>query len=230
MKFKIEESAVETIAETRFFQMCSFDLGDAGQRKMEDLAFSVREHLRQQMEMQVAVRFFDEVSLQKDELQLGDESLRCSAFSHVPPEAVKGAFVYLLTIGETDTEGEEGIMAELYHDIWGTAYVESALGILRKDLLPSLLDGCEGYLSESFGPGYYGMAMEEGTKLFSLLDGASVGVMQKKSGLLHPEKSCLGVILIYDRDGIRIGAGCAKCLGNRGGCRFCEKGLIKEQK
>ncbi|MBR4020316.1 MAG: hypothetical protein IKI99_03305 [Firmicutes bacterium] len=227
MKFQIEESLVRDAAEERFFRICSFNLAEAGQRKMETAAYRVRTHLQQRMDIRATVRFWERSVLTDTRLQLGDVALCCDAFSRIPADAVKGAYSYLLTIGDTGMEEEVSIMTELYHDVWGTAYVESAMEVLRKRLLQAL-PAENLHLSESFGPGYYGMTMEEGAKIYGLLDGAAVGVEQKSSGLLMPEKSCQGLILVYDRDDIRMPRACESCLGAKGGCRFCDKGNVKE--
>ena len=227
MKFQIVESAVAEGAEERFFQICSFDLAEAGQRRMEEAAYRVRDHLRAKMEICAAVRFWESPVLTGETLRLGEMPVWCDGFSQIPAEAIKGAFAYLLTIGETEMEEERSVMTELYHDIWGTAYVESSLQALRKDCLHPLLD--DGlHLSECFGPGYYGMAMEEGAKLYGVLDGKSVGVTLRTSGLLMPEKSCLGLALVYDRGDIKMPRSCETCLGTKGGCRFCGKLDTKE--
>lgn len=227
MKFQIEETAVCDGAEDRFFRICSFDLAEAGQRKMEQAAFRVRTHLQERMDIRATVRFWDRPVLTDTRLQLDDVTLCCDAFSRIPAGAVKGVFAYLLTIGDTDMEGEVSIMTELYHDVWGTAYVESVMDVLRSRLLQVLPEE-NMHLSESFGPGYYGMAMEEGKTLFSLLGDETAGVSQKASGLLLPEKSCMGLLLVYDRPGIRMPLACEKCLGSRGSCQFCEKRTLKE--
>lgn len=227
MKFEIKENILQEDAEDRFFRICSFNLAEAGQRQMEKAAFRIRGHLREQMDIRAVARFWENPVLQGDMLQLNDVTLRCGAFAQIPRDVVKGAFVYLLTIGETDIEAEDYIMTEIYHDIWGTSYVESALEVLRRDCLEAQL-GADLYLSESFGPGYYGMAMEESRILFSLLGEETAGVIQKASGLLLPEKSCIGLMLVYDRPGIRMPQACEKCLGSRGGCQFCEKRHVKE--
>lgn len=226
-KFQIEEKAARAGAEDRFFRICSFNLAEAGQRQMEKAAFRIRTHLQEQMEIRAAVRFWDNPVLEGDVLRLDDKSLRCGAFAQIPRNVVKGAFVYLLTIGETGIEAEDYIMTEIYHDIWGTSYVESALEVLRRDCLESQLEA-DLYLSESFGPGYFGMPLEEGKTLFSLLGDETAGVSQKASGLLLPEKSCMGLLLVYDRPGIRMPLACEKCLGSRGSCQFCEKRTLKE--
>jgi len=232
MKFEIEESVVAEEAEARFFEICAFDLAEAGQRKMEEAAMLVREHVQAQMCIQAAVRFYGNPVLTGERLQLDDAVLHCDAFGQIPADTVKGAFVYLLTIGETDIEAEGNIMTELYHDIWGTVYVEAALQELCgdgfADAAKTLYPDQKVYVSQPFGPGYYGMAMEEGRKIYPLVDGAEAGVMQKTSGLLVPEKSCLGLVLVYDRDGIKMSPGCKKCLGVSGGCRFCMKRMKKE--
>ena len=227
MKFEIKENILQEDAEDRFFRICSFNLAEAGQRQMEKAAFRIRGHLREQMDIRAVARFWENPVLQGDMLQLNDVTLHCGAFAQIPRDVFKGAFVYLLTIGETDIEAEDYIMTEIYHDIWGTSYVESALEVLRRDCLESQLEE-DLYLSESFGPGYYGMPMEEGKMLFSLLGEETAGVIQKASGLLLPEKSCIGLMLVYDRPGIRMPQACEKCLGSRGGCQFCEKRHVKE--
>ena len=135
MKFEIEEKAIADDAEARFFWICAFNLAEAGQRKMEAAAFRVREHLQAQMRMQAAVSFWNRPVLTGDALLLGDAVLRCGAFGRIPADAIKGAFVYLLTIGETDIEAEGNIMTELYHDIWGTVYTEAALRLLCEERL-----------------------------------------------------------------------------------------------
>lgn len=228
MKFQILLPVATPGAEERFFQICSFNLAEAGQRNMEKAAFAVQEHLLNQMHIRAAVRFWDQPVIDGDKLQLDDAILSCGALGQIPKDAIKGVFVYLLTIGETDIEAEDNIMTELYHDIWGTAYVESAMEVLRRDCLQPLIEGRECYLSESFGPGYFGMAMEEGKKLFDLLREVSIGVTQKSSGLLTPEKSCLGLMFLYDRADVAMPQACEKCLGTRGGCMFCEKRSVKE--
>ena len=227
MKFEIKENILQEDAEDRFFRICSFNLAEAGQRQMEKAAFRIRGHLREQMDIRAVARFWENPVIQGDLLQLDDVTLRCGAFGQIPRDVIKGAYLYLLTIGETDIEAEDYIMTEIYHDIWGTSYVESALEVLRKDCLESQLEA-DLYLSESFGPGYYGMPMEESRKLFSLLGEETAGVIQKTSGLLLPEKSCIGLMLVYNRPGIKMPLACEKCLGVSGGCQFCEKRRIKE--
>jgi hypothetical protein len=228
-KFQIEEKAVRAGAEERFFRICSFNLAEAGQRQMEKAAFRIRTHLQTQMDIRAVARFWEQPELCGDTLQLDDVTLRCGVFEQIPRETIKGAFVYLLTIGETDIEAEDYIMTEIYHDIWGTSYVESALEVLCRDCLESQLEA-DLYLSESLGPGYYGMAMDEGKKLFALLGDETAGITQKASGLLLPEKSCMGLLLVYDRPGIKLPLACENCLGVHGGCQFCEKSRTRKSK
>lgn len=229
MKFHIVLPVATPGAEERFFRMCGFDLGAVGHRKMEQAAYKVRNHLLSQMKIRAFVQGWDHPQVEGADLHLGDTVITCDAFSQIPKEAIKGAFAYLLTIGETDIEAEDYIMTEIYHDIWGTAYIDSAMEVLRRDCLMPMIEEEGFFLSENFGPGYFGMAMEEGSKIFDLLDGAAIGVSRKASGLLIPEKSILGLILVYDREDIKMSRSCEKCLGNKGGCNFCEKRIVKER-
>ncbi len=76
-------------------------------------------------------------------------------------------------------------------------------------------------LSDSFGPGYYGMKTQDTIKLLALLEGDAIGVTCRESGVMVPLKSCTGIYLVTDSTAPLPDLECETCLGNTGNCRLC---------
>jgi hypothetical protein len=109
-----------------------------------------------------------------------------------------------------------------YADLWENAYVEAALCALR----PVLAARVDGVLSDSFGPGYYGMEVEEMKNLARVLDFGKIGAEVLETGTIKPSKSCAGIFFAV-RDATRMPAdACRDCIGDKAGCAFC--GLSRE--
>ena len=100
------------------------------------------------------------------------------------------------------------------------AGVQLMTEIIREDLSAQFPDRTL-YLSDEFGPGYFGMPVSESKKFFKILDAESIGVWVKESGLMIPQKSCTGFYLVYNRPDIKPEPECMRCRGNAAGCRFC---------
>ena len=138
----------------------------------------------------------------------------------------------MLTAGECFFSSEENIMDFLYADIWGTNYVDAGIELLKEKLQEDLKtrfsveEGKENYLSDEFGPGYFGMPVIETKKFNEILDGSQIGVKVKESGLIIPQKSCSGLYLVLNDRNIKFEKDCLKCKGTVSGCQFCK---IKKQ-
>lgn len=113
----------------------------------------------------------------------------------------------------------------LYADIWGTNYVDASMSILQKkieeDMRETFAGAGEVYLSCEFGPGYFGMPVSDSQKIMKIIDGEQIGIRVKESGLIIPQKSCMGFFFVYNRPGITAEAECIRCRGNSKGCEFC---------
>ena len=131
----------------------------------------------------------------------------------------------MLSAGECYFSSEENIMDFLYADIWGTNYVDAGIevltdGYIRKDM-EKRFAGQSVYLSEEFGPGYFGMPVIETKKFFRILDGSLIQVKVKDSGLMIPQKTCAGLYIVLNRNDIKAEPECMRCHGNKQGCQFC---------
>ena len=152
----------------------------------------------------------------------------------IPEECVEGIYFYMLTAGECYFSSEENIMDFLYADIWGTNYVDAGIELMTdklKEDMEKRFEGRQVYLSEEFGPGYFGMPVIESKKFFRVLDADAIGVWVKDSGLMIPQKTCAGLYLVLNRPGIKAEPECMRCHGNASGCQFCAvRAKLREQK
>ena len=93
---------------------------------------------------------------------------------------------------------------------WIRSYIERKHSVRHKK-----------YVTDSFGPGFYGMDISAVPKLVKITGAEKVGVSVDKSGNMQPAKSCFGIYLVTKKEyGERI-KDCAFCVGNKGGCAVC---------
>ncbi len=233
-KIKIEEAAAHSLAEKRFIQTCGFDLSRGKHQRMMKMGEKVRDEGLEGIDISAVISFFGPEYFSDGAIRVGDAVITCNYFSQIPAEALEGVYFYMLTAGECLFSSEENIMDFLYADIWGTNYVDAGIQVLteqyiKKDMAERFA-GREVCLSEEFGPGYFGMPVIETKKFFSILDASSIGVRVKDSGLMIPQKTCVGLYLVYNRSDIKAEQSCMQCHGNAGGCQFCAiRAKMKEE-
>ena len=231
-KVSISEAAAYPFAIDRFIQTCGFNLETEKHKRMMKMGEKVREDGLNGININGLVSFYGPEVFQDDRIVIDEMNLTCNYFSQIPKSSVKGVYLYMLTAGECLFSSEENIMDFLYADIWGTNYVDAGVHVLteefiRKDMTERF-DG-EAYLSEQFGPGYFGMPVIETKKFFEVMDADAIGVWVKDSGLMIPQKSCAGLYFVYDRDDIKAEVSCMKCYGNAKGCQFCAVRKTKDE-
>lgn len=157
----------------------------------------------------------DEIHIEQDTLTVGGENLRCKAFEQIRSSSVKGLSVYACSVGDCSLPKERALN-QVYADIWGTALVDAARCLMKREL------GKNGPLSDSFGPGFYGMGMEEIHGIKNLLDFDQLGIEVKESGALVPVKSCAGLYFHVNSQYKPLGGACASCRGNARSCLSCQ--------
>ena len=140
------------------------------------------------------------------------------------PDHVKKVYAFILTVGEV-LAVKGVVMYSLYADIWGTAFTDAALEALSAILLQDA-GGASGMAV--FAPGLYGMNISYIHQLFQILDGSAIGVeAHAHSGCMIPLKSYAGLMIAVDDISMLPPVDCMNCAGNRGGCRFCRRGVAR---
>lgn len=226
---EILEVSVETLserAEQLFIEYNHFDLSKLRYQRMMKDALSVWEKGAKGIHPRAAVRFYQDVQIQEDCLQIGKITVRCKAFSKIETSMVQGAFVYCLNAGKCVIEDDAGVLKQMYANVWGTVWVDLTREYLERRLQEDAAhfvknDRKACFLSPSYGPGFFGMETGEAYRIGQMVDTEAVGVCVTESGVLLPEQSCSGIYLLLDNKEAFPDPACAECLGISTSCHLC---------
>lgn len=225
-RIEIKEEELFLPAKKMFREICGFDSKNPLHQKMEQAGLLLRAQQYAGRDILASVSFFSDFSLEGESLFLEGTQIRCSLFAEIPPERMNGVLVFLLTAG--DGGAWENPMETLYADIWGTAYTQAAVDALREILerefgtLEQNAEQAAPFLSQIFGPGYFGMPVSEMKTLHQLAEGSKIGISVTEASLLVPQKSCAGLFLLLKSSIEDAPPACENCVGQPGGCRFCK--------
>lgn len=234
-KMIIDEQKAYPLAEKRFVRTCGFDLSTEKHQRMMNLGLKVLEDGVSGIKIQAVTSFYGAEVWQDGKIIIDGIEVKCNYFEQIPKETVEGIYFYMLSVGECHFSSEENIMDFLYADIWGSSYVDAGIDLLKAELIADMKERLgnnqELYLSEEFGPGYFGMPVIESKKFFQILDGDSIDVWVKDSGLMIPQKTCAGLYIVLNTPEVKAEPECLRCHGNTAGCKFCKiKAEMEEER
>lgn len=182
--------------------------------KMKESAMRMRDAVKENVKIRASYTYFDDVKLVNNTAVIGDQKFICSAFDQIDPETVKGVYIYALSAGDFSLP-EETIMDQLFADIWGTAFTDAARLLLKKKLEE------EHKLSDSFGPGFYGMDVSCMENISRLISFEELDIELRNSRIILPLKSCAGLYFSVDDKYEALNENCLECLGTHSSCRLC---------
>lgn len=182
--------------------------------RMRKDAFESFDDIRSRIDIKAIYSFYDELELDGQILTVGRHQFRCTAFEQLDPEAIEGVYFYAVAAGDYYLE-DKPIMQQLYADIWGTAFTDAIRGMLMEQLRH------EHTVSDSFGPGFYGMDVSEMKKMPDMVDFDRLGMEVKESCVILPLKSCAGILFKVNEKYRQLDSACELCYGSRKTCTLC---------
>ena len=213
--FHVNRNECNDLACQIFMQTSGIDREGRKFERMKKDAFRMRKLIEDRVRIRVAYAWYDKVELSGREAVIGGERFYCSAFEQVDPNAVKGSYVYALSVGDFGLP-EEPIMDQLYADIWGSAFTDAARFLLKHELEKKVK------LSDSFGPGFYGMDVSQMQQLASLLSFDDLDMELRNSQILVPLKSCAGLYFSVTDEYKKLNRECENCRGTHTSCKLCQ--------
>ena len=214
--FDIQWDACNDLARTLFMKTSGIDReGSKFERMKKDAA-----HIRQMLKNRITPRGQyicfdkDEITLSGKKLWAGKQEFACKAFEQLRESSIKGLYIYACSAGDY-TLPDEDVLSQVYADIWGTAFTDAIRMLIKKEF------ESKAKISDSFGPGFFGMPTREVEKIKSLLDFKQLGIEVRDSAIMVPLKSCAGLYFIVDDDYKPINSQCAFCYGTETSCKFC---------
>lgn len=210
----IGKDRCEAIASELYKKISGLTKAGPNFERLQKNSEEIRARMEKRIDGQVVHSYYSDIALEGKELTVGGAKFSCPAFEQINPGQVQGVYVYLLTAGDFSLE-DEPIMNQLLADLWGTAFTD-AVRVVYEETIEK-----DKYLSNSFGPGLYGMNTAQMCEMPKLLDGSLIDIEIKESGLLVPVKSCGGMYFAMDRPFEKIEEACEDCKGTVSSCNIC---------
>lgn len=213
--FNVNRKECNDLAHKIFMQVSGINREGRKFDRMKQDAFRMREAIADNVKIRAAYAYYDDVTLKDRQAVVGGKTLYCSAFEQVSQDSVNGAYIYALSVGDFGLP-EEPIMDQLYADIWGTAFTDAVRLLMKKELEQ------ESKLSDSFGPGFYGMDVSDMETLSSLLSFDDLEIELRHSRIIVPLKSCAGMYFSVNDNYEYLKQECENCRGTHTSCKLCQ--------
>lgn len=228
----ISMAEADAFAMEYFMKICGFNREGEKYQRMLKQGLDIKEQIRERVEIKAVLSSFPGISISGNKADLNGVVFECNAFQRLDPAHICRIYAYVMSSGIYELEDSDPIMDQLFADIWGTAYVDAGLELLKRFVESDVLEFCESKevkVLDSFGPGFFGMDVTEVGKFFQILDGDLIGVKARSNSLMLPLKSCSGFFLAVDDASSLPGADCKSCLSGFKNCAFCQA-VIKQNK
>lgn len=178
--------------------------------------------------IRILLKKVDESVVTPEGFVFGDEIIKCNALEKMNIDDGDVECVYLYTFGIKELEENEFKDSSLLERYYVESLLIAATDVLR-EWIKNYIEKKHSirykkYVTDSFGPGFYGMDISAVPKLVKIIKGEKAGVTVDESGNMHPVKSCIGIYLVTKKEYGRRIKDCAFCVGNKGGCAFCRGG------
>ena len=226
---EVETDELLVDMETEIEKTCGFESMDAEIKKQHrEILSGAYDKIIKGKKINILLKEIDESTVTPEGFIFGDEKIKCSALEKMNIDAgdVESAYLYTFGIREIDENKLSGcsLLEKYYVESLMIAATDVLREWLRKYIERKHSVRQKRYVTDSFGPGFYGMDISAVPKLVSLIGGEKVGVTVDESGNMHQVKSCIGIYLVTKKEyGGRI-KDCTFCIGNNAGCAFCRGG------
>lgn len=139
-------------------------------------------------------------------------------------DIVSGYF-YTFHAPEISTDPDKlSLLEQCYLESWLIASIDAGRDWIQSYLFRKHNVRESKYVTDSFGPGYYGMPIEALSDIFQIFSGEPVGVSLLDNGNMTPLKSSIGMYLVLNKDVSHLmGHDCTSCAGSKLGCNACRK-------
>lgn len=215
--FEIDYDQCSHLAMTLFMESAGINREGPKFERMRKDAFYMLSCIENRIELCGEYIFYDrdEMEFSGDRLSAGGQEFGCKAFEQLNKNSLIGMYLYACSAGDYSLP-DENVLNQVYADLWGTAFTDAVRILIRKELEK------DAKLSDSFGPGFYGMSTKAITRMKALLDFDQLGIEVKESNIMVPLKSCAGLYFAVNDDYQHINSQCASCFGNLKSCKLCQ--------
>ncbi|SET56565.1 hypothetical protein [[Clostridium] polysaccharolyticum] len=162
------------------------------------------------------------VRIQENQIILSDVSLTCDVLKEFASFPIKSAMAYLISCSPDSYENYGA--GELNYHFIQNACMDRVRNLMMQNFRMFVKKEYETEdsicFSKGVGPGYFGMPMTEGKKIYTLLHGEEIDVFYKGE-MMYPLKSTIGAMFSYKAEEPLKLDPCAYCQAAAKDCRYC---------
>lgn len=219
---KLEELLDDS--ESYFLKMCGFhrDLDKNSGRIRE--AIDIREKYKEDFKPHLLLSSYPASVVSKGEFCFEQVKIPCMVLNRIPKKDILGVYLYAICLSDRNRKKED-MLEEFYLDTWMTAFLDAGRDWLKvyleKQVRRRVPKGKNVFLTDSFGPGFYGMGIDVVEDFFCLLESKKIG-LKLQHGVMYPMKSNVGMYLALSKETALPKLDCKNCLSNKTTCEFCK--------
>ncbi|MDO0822099.1 vitamin B12 dependent methionine synthase [Desulfosporosinus nitroreducens] len=219
---RLDKDQGKEVAEKNFTDMCGYNRGKPVPQKIIERSLRSLNDVYHQLEIKALISEYEKTCVDGINMLLNGKLFTCNALAQIPTEEIERIYIYLLTVGELNLS-EASILNQVYYDMWQNAYMDAGQEILRQ-YLQGLSCNTDRYVSDNFGPGFFGMDISQLEQFFAILDGEKISLKLLDSGFMSPTKSYAGFFLVTNSKQNFVGNDCENCLSSGKTCMYCKAG------
>lgn len=231
MKNQIINIPIEELflrSEPYFLKMCGFGREEENRDRIRE-AESIWEQYKDQFQFHCIVSSYSSEIFCGDTIHAENEEIICKVFQKIPKSDLFNVYFYGMCLEDVKTDGLD-LLEEFYLDTWMTSFLDGGRDWLR-DMFTQrerFAGNQEVFLTDAFGPGFYGIGIEEVPNFLRILNGEKIGLFWQR-GMMTPAKSNVGLYLALSGESSLPSKDCANCLSSQTRCEFC-KNYVPNQK
>lgn len=176
---------------------------------------------------------FDKSCVKDGYFQFGEERFPCQMLSRISPSSVQRGYFAVFhapdwkgsydasVLNEKQGEQKIQLLTQYYIELWQNALLDAGRNWISMYLTRKEGVRAPVYVTDSFGPGFYGMPVTVLPKLAEMIPMERAGVCVTETGALLPQKSLVCLYLILSQPLPFSMQDCASCLGSKEGCVNC---------
>ena len=223
-RINLTEEKLRSLSEQYFNKKCGFFLKTEKNKTMMREAEKIRNLYQDQVKVKLLLSEYPSSSLWKGQFQFENVTVPCGVLQKIHPEQIWSIYVYALCLEEIPSPSSGDLLETFYLDTWMTSLVDAARDWIKtytEELAKKQAGNRDVFMTESFGPGFYGMELCSVQKFFQIMDTEQIGLRFSKK-MMIPAKSNVGLFLALKEKFDLPSRDCINCLGNKGSCEFCK--------
>ena len=227
--FNYKEELLADMANVYFDSMCGFTKEKPKAVAMKGQASKLKEEIKEKIQVRGIYSTYTNENLSDGKLIINGIDFSFQRLSIIDKSSVIKIIPYILSAGNYELEDSCSMLDKFYADTYGTAYVDAGRDELKRELLEKEKEELSGqgrrdiFISDSIGPGFYGIDTSKVGDFFKILDGDKIEVKANDYNVILPVKSCVGIFIIVDNPNLLPDYDCMSCTTKDINCTFCRR-------